>query len=278
MNIYHLHQIIDYHKDWSRCGRLETEPNLGSFIKEKVKDVLWELERADYDDPDAAKTAVCGGISQLADFEKDITDEVKGFFQQESSLEGMIDDMGNQSLAVLNDVNLLTDLIKSSGADTPIIHVIMERLNDISSGLNEVLCSQSTRLSYLLENSGWNRSMVEHVDKLLGTGHLYMEIIAEESSTDRMVFGLGEWLRYRGSNVAILLPGGRVISIDHDTITSFVGQTDKSAHKWSELFEYFTDWMNPTPAELSVYTMATDKVWDIYEWRDILKTKANSKP
>ena len=271
MNIYHAHGVLDWHVDWSRVRHLEDAPDLYGILKDKVKDVLWELDRVDYEDPKAAENSVDDAIRLLKDFEKDVPDEAANYIGQSTAIQGLVDDMGNAALSAFNEINLLEDYIRKSGADTPVIREILDRLSGIQGEMNDVFISQSTRLDAMQRACHWIEREISTTNKLLGTEHLYLDVIAEDSSADRLIYGKEDWIRYDGSDsIDIYLP--RRLHVNRYAISTFPNG-DRCIHNWVELGQYFSDWANPTPNELSVYTMGTDKVWDILDWHDILKAK-----
>lgn len=277
MNIYHAHGILDWHVDWKRRKHIEDAPDLHSIVKEKVKDVLWELDRVDYDDPKAAENSVDDAIRLLKDFEKDIPDEVSSYIGQSTAIQGLVEDIGNATLSAFNEINLLEQYIRQSGSSTPVIHEILDRIANIQQEMNDVFISQSTRLTSMQQAVYWLNTEFSNTSRVLGTADLYLDVIAEESTTDRLVYGKGDWIRYDGcDSIDIHLPGHIRIHMNRYAISTFP-EGSRCVHNWLELSQYFQDWANPTPNELAVYTMGTDKVWDILSWKTQLQEKANEK-
>lgn len=273
MNIYHCHDILDWHVDHSRCTHIEEAPDLHSSVKGKVKDVLWELNRVDYEDPIAAENSVDDAIRLLVEFEKDIPEEMSDYIGQSNAVQGVVNDMGYSALSAYNNLNLLEKYIKHSGADTPVISEILSRVYDLRQDMNDVFVSHSTKLSAMQEAVLWIPSEIACVNTLLGTTILYLDVIPEDSTVDRMVFGKDDWIRYDGrETIDLYLP--ERISLNRYYISTFP-KGDRCSHLWTELNQHFEDWTNPTPNELAVYTMATEKVWDILDWHPQLLEKVN---
>lgn len=271
MNIYHAHGVLDWHVDWSRVRHLEDAPDLHEILKDKVKDVLWELERVDYDDPKAAENSVDDAIRLLKDFDKDVPDGAADYISQNTAIQGLVDDMGNAALSAFNEINLLEDYIRKSGTDTPVIHKILDRLSDIQNEMNDVFTSQSTRLDAMQRACHWIEREISITNKLFGTDRLYLDVLPEHSSTDRLVYGKGNWILYDGrESIDLYLP--RRVHVNRYAISTFPNG-ERCVHNWVELGQYFQDWANPTPNELAVYKMGTEKDWDILDWHDILKSK-----
>lgn len=275
MNIYHAHGVLDWHVDWKRCQHIEEAPDLHAILKDKVKDVLWELDRVDYDDPKAAENSVDDAIRLLKDFEKDIPSETSSYIEQNNSIQGLVEDIGNAALSAFNEVNLLEQYIRESGADTPIIHQILDRLSSIQGEMNDIFISHSTKLATMQQSVHWLNTEIANTNKILGNENLYLDVIAEDSTTNRLVYGKGNWIRYDGcDSIDIHLPGHIRIHMNRYAISTFP-EGSRCVHNWLELSQYFQDWANPTPNELAVYTMGTEKVWDILDWHTQLKEKVN---
>lgn len=271
MNIYHAHGVLDWHADWTRVRHLEDAPDLHEILKDKVKDVLWELERADYDDPKAAENSVDDAIRLLKDFDKDVPDRAADYISQSTAIQGLVDDMGNAALSAFNEINLLEDYIRKSGTDTPVIHKILDRLADIQNQMNDVFTSQSTRLDAMQRAYHWIDREISITNKLFGTDRLYLDVLPEQSSTDHLVYGKGNWILYDGGeSIDLYLP--QRVHVNRYAISTFPNG-GRCVHNWVELGQYFQDWANPTPNELALYKMGTEKVWDILDWHDILKAK-----
>jgi len=273
MDIFHTHGIVQ----WSvtKAQFIEDEPDLEGIIKEKVKDVCYDLRRIDFADDtrEEIESKVNDATRSLDHFSTDIPKDIEDYTKQSAAIRGMVEDMGNSGLAAFAQVNKLEELISTSSLDKSITNSLLDKIIDIKSELDGVFTNQSTSLYTMMTNHLWPSVVIERVKQFLDGRSVFMDVLEDKSAAHRLVFGRGDWLKYDNQGITFWL-GGRTLVASKEHFTIFVNGVGQM-HDWRDFGTYFNDWLNPTPKEQAVYTMATEKVWDISQVRsEILSMKS----
>lgn len=273
MDIFHTHGIVQ----WSvtKAQFTEDEPDLEGIIKEKVKDVCYDLRRIDFADDtrEEIESKVDDATRSLDHFSTDIPKDIEDYTKQSAAIRGMVEDMGNSGLAALAQVNKLEELISTSSLDKSITNSLLDKIIDIKSELDGVFTNQSTSLYTMMTNHLWPSVVIERVKQFLDGRSVFMDVLEDKSAAHRLVFGRGDWLEY-GNNSITFKSEKDILIASKDYFTT-LEKGEKHNHDWRNFGSYFNDWLNPTPQEQAVYTMATERVWDISQFRsEILSRKS----
>lgn len=261
MNIFHTYGIVPYRTN--RTQLTEDAPDLEGIIKDKVKDVVYELERIDFsnDSRQDIEHGVGSAVRSLSHFQKDIPQEMDTYLKEGELIRGMVEDMGNSGLDAMTEVGRLEKQLLSLELPDTIKESLTDQINSIKASLEGVITNQSTSLVSMLSGHGWSAKAIGRVCEILNADTVYMDILSEYSSTNRLHFGKDSWLTYDGIEVSFKTEHHLIkINPSH---TSLYKNGDRVNHKWADLGGYFNDWLNPTLKEQAVYTMATEKSWDI---------------
>ncbi|QGZ16395.1 hypothetical protein Hena1_02450 [Erwinia phage Hena1] len=274
MQNYDLHGVRKPHWNYQDRESLHDLPDIEQIMKEKVKDILWEVERIDVEDPDTAHR-VDGAKSLVSDLSSDVPREFNDFTEQYNAKEAMIADMTYSALAVTRSIEGIRDLIQASGADNPLVNRIKDMLDDARSECDDIFITSSQRFQDILTNFGWSDHERCYVKKILGSDfNPFMTVDSEASTTPSDIT-----MSYNG---ALMFDGGSEVDIfmhDYALAISVKGTVTVkhndgyAVHHFRDLLSTFEDFMCPTKAELAVYAMSTEKVWDVDDWIKPLQEK-----
>lgn len=276
MQNYDLHGVRSPHWDYRHRETLHDLPDMEGIMKDKVKDIMWELDRVDMEDPET-ESRLESAKSLINDLVSDVPNELKDFATQNELKDNMIADMSYSVLAVTRSIDAALE--EFDGETPPSIDKIKEILLQARCECDDIFTTSSQRLHDVLMQFGWSDTSRGYVRRLLGDDYNPFMTVDSGLSTapSDLTMSVGKWLIFDGGSEIDMFIGGYAICISTDgTVAvkeSSEGTVHVTTHKIQDLMSTFDDYTNPTKAELAVYTMSTDKVWDILSWRNILKSR-----
>lgn len=276
MQNYDLHGVRKSHWNYLHRETLHDLPDLESIMKEKVKDIIWELDQIDVEELQSGNR-MGSAKSLVSDLISDVPKELEDFARQSELKENMIADMTYSTLAVTRSIDAM--LNEFEGKSSPFIDKIKGMLLQARGECDDIFTTSSQRLHHVLLQFGWSDLSRNHVKSLLGENYNpFMTVDADLStSPSDLTMSVDNWLIFDGGSDLDMLVERYAISVStHGTILvkeSTEGNDHVTTHKIMDLMSIFDDYTNPTKAELAVYTMSTDKVWDIEKWNPLLKRK-----
>ncbi|UYL84992.1 hypothetical protein pEaSNUABM55_00219 [Erwinia phage pEa_SNUABM_55] len=276
MQNYDLHGVRSPHWDYRHRETLHDLPDMEGFMKDKVKDIMWELDRVDTDDS-TTESRLDSAKSLVSDLLSDVPNELKDFTAQNELKDSMVADMTYAALSVTRSIDQALD--EFDGQSPPPIDKIKEILLQARSECDDIFTTSSQRLHDVLLQFGWSDTSRGYLRTLLGVDYNPFMTVDSGLSTSPsdLTMSVDGWLIFDGGSDLDMFVGGFAISVStNGTILikeSAEGTVHVTTHKIQDLMSIFDDYTNPTRAELAVYTMSTDKVWDILAWHNLLKSK-----
>lgn len=233
-----------------------------------------------------------GGV----EFSTDETDE-RTFNQAKASVESVLDDL--KQYATGSEVEGLLDYAK----DTERAFVergefvldAMRRLNNFSKDILDIdntwnredisneaawisellgeMFGGGSSLNYMMTNRGWVGMYLDYLRYLAGNPS--MELLADHSSTQELVYGIKGRIKVSGSTVTLM--NGAVSLVlspipgDMRIVYTVPGKTERFLI--SVLSTFFIDICNPTQDEIQMYEISTGTTYDILKWKDIFNPR-----
>lgn len=224
-------------------------------------------------------------------------DDERNFNQAKASVEGVLDDL--RQYATGSEVEGLLDYAKHTERAFiergSYVLEAMRRLNKFSKDILDIentwnredianeaawiaeqlgeMFDGGSSLNYMMTNRGWVGMYLDYLRYLAGNPS--MELLADHSSAQELVYGIKGRIKVSGSTVTLMNgPNSLVLSPipgDLRIVYTVPGKTERFLI--SVLSTFFIDICNPTPEEIQMYEISTGTTYDILRWKVIFSPR-----